>query len=87
MSLECEYELTITGSSVKQVLAFIRFDSYGIPNLSGIACEISTHAEVTESNSIAPVPKETPNEGWVKWLFHNWGTDRSATMVMAASAC
>jgi hypothetical protein len=66
-------DLTIEGQNVKQVLDAIGFNPDGVPIQWGAEVQPDNIAVLIDFERIVPRPKETPSEGWSKWVNANWG--------------
>lgn len=66
-------DLTIEGKNVKQVLDAIGFNPDGAPIQWGAEVQPDNIAVLIDFDRIVPRPKETPSEGWSKWVNDNWG--------------
>ena len=66
-------DLTIEGNNVKQVLDAIGFNPDGVPIQWGAEVQPDNIAVLIDFDRIVPQPKETPSEGWRKWISDNWG--------------
>jgi hypothetical protein len=66
-------DLTIEGANVRQVLDAIGFNPDGVPIQWGAEIQPDNIAVLIDFDRIVPQPKETPSEGWRKWISDNWG--------------